>query len=404
MKENKPPCYISKIHIKGHKSIKNVELSLKPGINIIIGENGSGKSNFLEAIEYCISGSYIDFVELEDKNNVYFYSEVITPERKIEQEINGFFVFNDESDIGFREQTEVFFDDELVLKTNATKYPNGIENDDIVGDWDEIWDDMKMNAHFTTNKYSIAMFDKPLKLKFMPETDWGTDYRICIVNEGMFDFKINFFVLRYSTNLEKFTSDRKEILNSIVFDKIALASLNKLTPVTNISFDKEIVDIKINAEEKAIQLTNVVPFFHIGDDKYTWRQLSEGQRRLVALAIEISHFMQFNDFLVLEEPELHLHISQLNTLLGFLKRAGQTFQIIISTYSPEVLKIIEWTELDRIIVCKFDKEKGTILKKLTSEQAKDLGEILKNMDSIQREYWIYKNIEHYILNADNLNN
>jgi energy-coupling factor transporter ATP-binding protein EcfA2 len=42
--------YISKVHLKGYKSIQDVEIDLLPGLNIMIGPNGSGKTNFLEAI------------------------------------------------------------------------------------------------------------------------------------------------------------------------------------------------------------------------------------------------------------------------------------------------------------------------------------------------------------------
>jgi AAA15 family ATPase/GTPase len=42
--------YISKIRFKNYKSIKNLEIDCHPGLNIIIGQNGSGKTNFVQAI------------------------------------------------------------------------------------------------------------------------------------------------------------------------------------------------------------------------------------------------------------------------------------------------------------------------------------------------------------------
>ena len=51
MSETLPPqAYISKVHLKGYKSIKDLEIDFKPGLNIIIGPNGSGKTNFLEGL------------------------------------------------------------------------------------------------------------------------------------------------------------------------------------------------------------------------------------------------------------------------------------------------------------------------------------------------------------------
>ena len=39
------PTYISHVHLKGYKSIIDTEVELHPGLNIIIGPNGSGKTN-----------------------------------------------------------------------------------------------------------------------------------------------------------------------------------------------------------------------------------------------------------------------------------------------------------------------------------------------------------------------
>ena len=48
MTETPQQAYISKVHLKGYKSIRDLEIDFKPGLNIIIGPNGSGKTNFLE--------------------------------------------------------------------------------------------------------------------------------------------------------------------------------------------------------------------------------------------------------------------------------------------------------------------------------------------------------------------
>ena len=51
--------YISHVHLKGsYKSILDVEIDLKPGLNILIGENGSGKTNFLEYLWKTSGGNW----------------------------------------------------------------------------------------------------------------------------------------------------------------------------------------------------------------------------------------------------------------------------------------------------------------------------------------------------------
>ena len=43
---------INEIIIKNFKSIHNIHLKLKKGVNVLIGANGSGKTNILEAIYF----------------------------------------------------------------------------------------------------------------------------------------------------------------------------------------------------------------------------------------------------------------------------------------------------------------------------------------------------------------
>lgn len=42
--------YISKIHIKNFKGIKDLTLHCNKGLNILVGENSAGKSTIIEAI------------------------------------------------------------------------------------------------------------------------------------------------------------------------------------------------------------------------------------------------------------------------------------------------------------------------------------------------------------------
>jgi len=50
--------YLSHIVLKGYKSIQYVQVSLCEGLNIIVGNNGSGKSNFMHYLHQSLLFSY----------------------------------------------------------------------------------------------------------------------------------------------------------------------------------------------------------------------------------------------------------------------------------------------------------------------------------------------------------
>ena len=60
------PCYLQRAHIKDFRSIRDAKVEFKPGLNIIIGANGSGKTNFVRVVS---RGS-----DLNKGNDGYFAS------------------------------------------------------------------------------------------------------------------------------------------------------------------------------------------------------------------------------------------------------------------------------------------------------------------------------------------
>ncbi len=54
---------LNSIYFDGFKNLKDIELMLKPGLNVLVGSNGSGKSNILRALEFT---SYLFKYNLND--------------------------------------------------------------------------------------------------------------------------------------------------------------------------------------------------------------------------------------------------------------------------------------------------------------------------------------------------
>ena len=40
--------YLKKIHIENYKAIEKLDIELKPGVNLLIGDNGAGKTSILQ--------------------------------------------------------------------------------------------------------------------------------------------------------------------------------------------------------------------------------------------------------------------------------------------------------------------------------------------------------------------
>ena len=59
--------FLKSVHLEGFKSIKNVEIDFESGLNIIIGTNGAGKSNFIDFLQKSLTLDFSDLIDFKSK-------------------------------------------------------------------------------------------------------------------------------------------------------------------------------------------------------------------------------------------------------------------------------------------------------------------------------------------------
>lgn len=62
--------YLERISLKNYKAIKDLEINLKSGINLLIGDNGAGKTSVLEGIAVALGGLFVNVEGVSTKNIV----------------------------------------------------------------------------------------------------------------------------------------------------------------------------------------------------------------------------------------------------------------------------------------------------------------------------------------------
>jgi putative ATP-dependent endonuclease of the OLD family len=60
--------HISRLIVQGFRSIRHIDLQLKPGKNVILGKNNSGKSNIAQALNLVIGEKYPTYVDIEESD------------------------------------------------------------------------------------------------------------------------------------------------------------------------------------------------------------------------------------------------------------------------------------------------------------------------------------------------
>ena len=126
----------------------------------------------------------------------------------------------------------------------------------------------------------------------------------------------------------------------IDFDERINNAMKEILPMTR----------RIKTSREGMSLT-VRWYFEGMEEPFYLDDMSDGTVRMLCWAT-ILHSPILPTLLVIDEPELSLHIAWMGILANWIKQASQKTQIIISTHSPDLLDY--FTDCAADVIC-FEK-------------------------------------------------
>lgn len=336
---------ITRIQIAGYKSIKDIDLELKP-INILLGGNGVGKSNFISAFSLV--------------RNVYQKNL----QRYVAQKggADNFFQF------GAKETPEMHFG---FVFGDSTEDVNKFHLKLSESFGDMLIDDLSTSYNSSGIWYNKP-FENNIKESTFADTRKGQAY---YVNPYLQSFEVYHFhdtsdksPIKTSCQLEDNYSLRNDGSNIAAF----LYFLKKKEP-------KHFARI-----EKMIQ--SVAPFFakfrltpsRLNEQYISleWREknhpdsyfnayhLSDGTLRFICLATLLMQ-PRPPKTIIIDEPELGLHPVAVNKLAALIRKASKHSQVIISTQS---INLVDNFDPEDVIVTDRDAKLCSTFKRLDSSE------------------------------------
>lgn len=348
--------YIKKLTIKNYKCFKNESIDFNmpngiigSGLNILIGENGNGKTSILEAINYLTLNNFsaenklsindfFDFKEeiiIEGDTDDFCCSSSIDFYRDWSFKSNGI-LFKAKSrntkERGNLLSSPFQINNYFISKENYIK-KDGSQGKEIDGR-DKIFSKSRINDDEELN---IFFFDKNRTRQITTGNYKTTFEKICD------DLNWNFIENLNDKNIEKIIQNiAGEYFKNI--DEITNKSVGKKTA-------KELKDFfgKDEFEKIKIEILNLLhpfsnSFFALRNDnalsQINVRDLGSGVEIILTLLIlkNIAGASKGSIIYLIDEPELHLHPKAQDKLLDLLLEESKNKQIIISTHSPYLFK------------------------------------------------------------------
>jgi putative ATP-dependent endonuclease of the OLD family len=389
--------HISKVALINYKNFANASFNFNKGINTIIGENGSGKTNLFRAIRLLLEDSSMQFSykldqsdfnrSLGDWRGHWIIISIEFDEISSSEPIQSLFIhgtgnLNESSvktatyNLFFRPKAEVRVKlselkpndkkglnqilDTISIKESYETYFTGKStvnfNDplvykDLVGDFETV----RFNFLTDASKYGIKI---PHQLSVSKEISFTF---IKALRDVISDFHNNrtnpLLNLLKNQSTEINDSDFQQIaklvdsLNSEIealpdVQKIRKDIKDTIRDAVGETYAPSSLTIKSSLPNEADRLLQSLKLF-IGEPDETYEgaisELSLGGANLIFLTLKLLEYKYrkssetFANFLLIEEPEAHIHTHIQKTLFDKLDY-GDT-QIIYSTHSPQISEV-----------------------------------------------------------------
>ena len=388
--------YISKVSIRNYRNFLNASFVFKKGINTIIGENGSGKTNLFRAIRLILDDNLYRYAykleendfnrSLDDWKGHWIIISIEFSELSSDEAIQALFVHGagnitddtvdkatynlffrpkaefrkrlselDENDTTGLKQilSELTIDDYETLFTGKSSVD--FNDDDIykelVGDFENI----NFNFDIDESKFGIKI---PNQLSVSKEISFTFIQALRDVLADFHNNKTNPLLNLLKTQSDKIDEDdfapiseQVENLNQAIehLDDVKQIRADIKTTIKEAvgeTYAPSSLSIKSNLSSEAEKLLQSLRLF-IGEPQEDYEggihELSLGGANLIYLTLKLLEYKYrknndvFANFLLIEEPEAHIHTHIQKTLFNNLD--FDKTQIIYSTHSTHISEV-----------------------------------------------------------------
>lgn len=374
-------------------------IELNPGVNLLVGINGSGKSNFLKAIRLlheAVVGKGFEKTFLQEWGG---FGNVANVSGGTKDYIKLSYVFDDPVK-GRKDPNCGIQYDIIIYKVGATGY---------------YFDEHMIFSYKGKHEASyIKMKNNKGNIFLLPNTDSKQAKIIDYPNKGLpYNFSPSELILRQIGQNVTIHIDLKEIIenlltydyfntasNSIIRQPSIFGTEEKLLPTgenlnsiiqklkNNYSLDYEKIedllrDINPNFKDITFNLFGSKSYLLLREknlaNAISIEHLSDGTLRYLLL-LAIFYNPNRGKGICIDEPETGLHPDMINTIAAAIKHASKETQFFIATHSPLLLNEFD---LEDVLVFEKDKKNQTKVEYKSEDDFEDWDE-----NSLVGQLWL----------------
>ena len=310
--------YIKKLKAKHFKKYKNLEVDFNKNINLLIGENESGKSTILQAIDLLLSGSRnkvetigLEYLFNKDVIKDFFKNKNYENLPKLEIEIF-FDIVDDDSYWGKNNSLNTnLFGISLIRKPNEDLSK---EIKDILAQEEDNFPFEFYNINFYKFGGNPYMgFTRKFKHILLDHSNINNDYATNQYIKTLYSASVN------TTNKQIQSNEYRKLKKQ--FKDLILIDINKNVPEKKYEFSLK-SHSKSSLENDLTIVENEIDIIHRG----------KGRQCFIKTEYALSKNENELDFILLEEPENHLSHLNMHLLIDRIN-LSKNKQLFITTHN-----------------------------------------------------------------------
>lgn len=316
---------LDKISIKGFKSIRSAELEIRP-INVLIGANGSGKSNLLEAMAFLQAiraGNLRRYVgRAGGADRLLRFGAKTTDEIAISARFSNEGICEYRLNLTPTDTGALYPNSEALVFWDKEVYPDEPRKRVISGEGGEAGiSGLRAGREGLAGKYACKCIDGWRVYHFH---DTGSASRL----KRTADLNDNRYLRPDGANLAAFLyllREKNEIEYGVIRRTVQLAA-----PFFD---DFALEPQKLNEDTIRLEWT------HIGDgDRFDVSALSDGTLRFIAIVtLLLQPVEKLPPVILLDEPEIGMHPVAVTLLAAIIRSVSVDTQVIFATQSTRLL-------------------------------------------------------------------
>lgn len=328
--------HLEKVHIKNYKAIEELDIELKPGVNLLIGDNGAGKTSVLEGIAVALGGMFVNVAGVSARN-------IVKDDVRLEVKPMG----DSSTAIEYFEPVSagctLYISDEQEFTWNRIKEEASATHTRIDDKNVCVW--MKKLTNNTETILPLISFQSAARAWRVRRGDFGTELKKKLDDRrcgyiGCLDSSMDVKSVQQWCLKQEVVSSNKGIVREYEMFKSIVAAfmkeINELEHVPMVCYSPQFDELVYKVDDKEMPISKL----SAGYQSLLW-MIMDLAYRVCILNPELESREQISGVVLIDEIDLHLHPKWQWNVIEALRKTFANIQFIIATHSPIVISASE---------------------------------------------------------------